>query len=104
MQVPVEASKQEAVKAAIDEVVEALAPKIVHIRSNFGEDWMGNPALFFRVLLSDEASKDENLHPTARRVYQLMDERMDALDLNVHSHFNFRSLSEQRNLKDTDWA
>ena len=102
MQVPVAASKQEAVKAVIDEVVAALAPNVIHIRFSFDEDWMGNPALFFRVLLSDEASQEENMHPIANRVRALLDQRLD-LDLGF-PYVNFRSFSEQQASKDPAWA
>ena len=42
---PVAASRQEEVKAVIDEVVEKMAPDVVYIRFNFGEDWSGDPAV-----------------------------------------------------------
>lgn len=104
MQAPVAVSKQEAVKAIIDEVVEALAPDVLYIRFNFGEDWLGNPSVFFRVLLSDEASQDHRRHALALRIYQLIDDRIDRLNLGVNTHFNIRSSSEQDALKDAKWA
>ena len=103
MQVPVAASKQEAVKAAIDEVVEAFAPNVIYIRYNFDEDWIGDPAIYFRVLLSDEASKEENRHTIAVRIRRMLDDRLDFREMG-YSYVRFRSLSEQQMMKDLDWA
>jgi hypothetical protein len=30
--------------------------EVVRIRHSFGEDWSGDPAIYFRIVLSDEAS------------------------------------------------
>ena len=102
MQVPVEAAKEEAVKAVIEEVIAALAPNVIHIRFRFDEDWMGNPAVFFHVLLSDEASQEQNMHRIANQVRAVFDERLD-LDVGF-PYVRFRSLSEQQASNNPAWA
>ena len=45
------------IPAGVELARQALAPDVVRIRFNVGEDWTGDPALFFRVVLTDKASK-----------------------------------------------
>ena len=35
----------------------SLAPDVVHIRYDIGEDWSGQWAIFFRVVLNDNAAR-----------------------------------------------
>jgi hypothetical protein len=57
MQVPSAVTKQSKIQAAINQVERSLAPDVVRIRYEIGEDWIGEWAIFFRVVLSDEAAK-----------------------------------------------
>lgn len=91
-------------KTVVHDVVEQMAPAVAYIRFNFGEDWSGDPAIYFRVVLSDEAAQPERLHSTARRIRELIDERMDSLDLGVFVYINVRSLSEQAAMNEPSWA
>ena len=81
-----------------------LGSDVVLIRYDLGEDWSGDPAIFFRVLLSDEASKDHNLRTTVQRFTSTILAEIDPLDLGLQPYFNFRSESEQRELKEEAWA
>ncbi len=40
----------------VDRIAHDLAPDVVRIRLNIAQDWSGDPAIYFRVILSDEAS------------------------------------------------
>ena len=40
---------------ALSKVVQEMAPNAVHIRHNIAQDWDGDWAIYFRVLLSEEA-------------------------------------------------
>jgi hypothetical protein len=104
MQAPIAASRRQEVEAVIDEVLERMGPDVVYIRYNFGEDWTGGPAVFFRVVLSDEASRRENLHRVAQRVSTMIETRMDTLEPDVFAFFNFRSVSEQQAMKTPAWV
>jgi hypothetical protein len=76
---------------------------VVRIRYSIGEDWVGDPAIFFRVLLSDNASRREFLADVTGRV---SDELFDSLHLRESDYtpyFNFRSKSEQDKLQDPEW-
>jgi hypothetical protein len=97
-------TKQPQINAAITEVVNELAPSVVHIRFQIGEDWSGDPAIFFRVLLSDEASTAQNLREVTKRVERRMEEKVDFFEPRIIPYFNYRSQAEQSKLQDPIWA
>jgi hypothetical protein len=80
-----------------------MSPDVVRIRFNFDEDWSGDPAIFFRVLLSDEA-RDERRHELTREVRSRLDERLDFRAMGLFAYYNFRTLSEQAEMQDEAWA
>jgi len=90
-------------QAQVDRIARDLAPDVVRIRLNISQDWSNDPAIYFRVILSDEASRGDRLADVAARVRsKLFDElRLDELD---HiSYFRFRSQSEQSELREKAW-
>ena len=103
MNMPSAATKQAEINAAVSEVVRLLAPEVVHIRYDIGRDWSGDWAIFFRVLLSDEASKTR-LRELATEVVWRLAERLDFPSLGLFPYHNFRSVSEQAVLREEAWA
>jgi hypothetical protein len=97
-------TKQPEINAAVSEVVRLLAPDVVHIRYDIGEDWSGDWAIFFRVVLSDEASNALRLHEVAREVVQRLADRLDFSSMGLFAYHNFRSVSEQAALREEAWA
>ncbi len=75
-----------------------------HIRYEVGNDWSGDPALFFRVLLSDEASKESNLRDVTRRIESRISKKLDFLGIDIFAYFNYRSQSEQAEMRGPEWA
>ena len=59
---------QEQIAKSVTKAAQQLAPDVVHIRYSFGEDWSGAGAIFFRVVLSDQASRRDHLRVIARKV------------------------------------
>jgi hypothetical protein len=83
---------------------EKFAPDVVRIRYHEGLDWSGAPAIFFRILLSDHASRRENLGDITERVdRELSDEFLRLGDSEYFPYTTFRSKSEQDKLKDPQW-
>jgi hypothetical protein len=83
---------------------EKFAPDVVRIRYHTGFDWSGDPAIFFRVLLSDHASRRENLGDLVRRVdRELSDEFLRLGESDYFAYIDYRSKSEQDKLKDPQW-
>lgn len=92
----------------IDEAVRraenALHPDVVRIRYSFGDDWSGEEAVFFRVLLADSASERGRLRDTARKASMMITQEVQPDSLGLQSYFNFRSQSEQEQLGEPAWA
>jgi hypothetical protein len=52
----------------LQETAMKFSGEVVAIRYSFGHDWNGDPAIFFRVLLSDAASQQQILADVTARV------------------------------------
>ena len=92
------------IEKAVARAAKALAPDVVRIRYSLGEDWSGSGAVFFRVLLSDSASHPSNLREIATRVKSTVFNAVKPDELGLEAYFNFRSASEQAELKELIWA
>ena len=99
---PAETAKPK-IDAAIAEVINLMAPHVLNIRYDFGQDWTGEWTIFFRVLLSDKVAKRKKRSEVAMRV---ISERSDPVipELWLIPHFHFRSQSEQAEINDPAWA
>lgn len=79
----------------------AIPSAIVNWRYTIGEDWSGDPAIFFWVTLSDEAAKRGNLKDATRQIIDLVDQRVSPLgQWGLIPYFSFRSQSEQARLRE----
>ena len=64
-----------------------------------GDDWSGEPAVFFMVILSDAASRRDQLLSVSNQVSEAIVEQVQPLEQwDVLPYFNFRSQSEQTKL------
>jgi len=92
------------IASAVRKAANSLAPDVVRIRYTLKEDSTGVPAIFFRVLLTDEASKEPQLYETAQRIESKIlkivkpDEKFG-----LEAYFNFRSAAEQAELREAAW-
>ena len=103
MYLPIAVQREPEIDAAVAEVAARLAPDVIHIRYEIGQDWSGQWAIFFRVLLSDEASK-KRLREVATKVVWRLADRLDFPALELFPYHNFRSESEQAALREEAWA
>jgi hypothetical protein len=104
MYVPIAVTKQPQINAAIADVVRELSPSVLRISYEIAQDWSGQWAIFFRVLLSDEASRRDHLRDVAGRVVSRMSDRLDLPGLGLFPYFAFRSQAEQIELNEPAWA
>ena len=95
--------RQPQINTAISEVVRLLAPDVLQIRYDIDRDWSGDWAIFFRVLLSDDASKNR-LREVATQVVWRLSERLDFPSMGLFPYHNFRSQSEQAALMEEAWV
>ena len=103
MHFPSAISKQPEINAAVSEIVKLLAPDVIHIRYEIDRDWSGDWAIFFRVVLSDEASRTR-LREVAKEVVWRLAEHLDFSSMGLFPYHNFRSVSEQAVLREEAWA
>jgi len=87
----------------VDRVASGLAPDVVHIRFSTGRDWSEHPAFYFRVILSDEASRKERLADVTGVVRARISEDLRLAELEYIPYFRFRSQSEQAKLHEEAW-
>jgi hypothetical protein len=87
----------------VDRIARDLAPDVVRIRLNIRHDWSGEPALYFRVILSDEASRRERLAEVTGRVRASLSDELRLASLEHIPYFRFRSQSEQAAMQEKAW-
>jgi hypothetical protein len=87
----------------VDRIAHDLAPDVVRIRLRDGRDWSDGPALYFRVVLSDEASRRDRLSEVVERVKKKVVDELRLDELEHFPYFRFRSQSEQAKLPDPAW-
>ena len=76
---------------------------MVRIRFNPGEDWDGSPSIFFRTVITDEASDESRLRKLSIQVRDRLREAVDPSGLDLNAYFNFRNVSEQAAVNDPEW-
>ena len=100
---PPAVSRQSEIQEAISEAERNLAPDIVRIRYEIAKDWSGEWAIFFRIVLTDDAAK-RRLRDSRTKVLRSLDQQLDFPGLGVYAYHNFRSVSEQAALQEPAWA
>ena len=91
-----------AVSAAVTRVEAALKPDVVRIRWDYGSDWCGKDALFFRVVLSDDAAANR-LREVVNSVMRRLGGHSLGLGLGLFGYINVRSESECKKLNEAEW-
>ena len=90
------AIQQREFEAAVAQMAASLAPDVVSITPTFRDDWTGEPAVFFMVILADEATKGDHLLRLANFVSESLEQEVQPLERwGVLPYFSFRSQSEQ---------
>ncbi len=103
MYVPSAVTKQDEIEAAIVRVQHSIGADVVRIRYEIGEDWSGQWAIFFRIVLTDDAAR-HRLGDVASKVVWELDRELDFPGMGVFPYHNFRSVSEQAMLQEPAWA
>lgn len=88
----------------IDEIAGDLAPDVVRIRFRVAQDWSEQPAIYFRVVLADDASRGDRLAEVTGRVRARLFDELGLESLDHIPYFRFRSQSEQARLNDPAWG
>ncbi|MFN0102193.1 MAG: hypothetical protein ACKV2U_08895 [Bryobacteraceae bacterium] len=96
-------------RAQLDEAINAirqtLGPEVVSLGYTLDKDWSGDSAIFFRIVLSDQASRRDQLLEVADRIEHAIVQYLQPLERwDVLPYFNYRSESEQAVLHEKTWA
>ena len=90
---------------AVEKVVANLGPNVIRVRYNFAPDSTGDPGVFFRVLLTDEAAKRERLFAITQEIQHATVWGVEPFEQwGVWPYFNYRSESEQNAMQEAIWA
>jgi hypothetical protein len=95
---------QQEIKSAIERVQSKFAQDVDHINYSFGENWTGEPSIFFRVVLREEGIPMDRLGELAERVSIFLMNEARTDEIGLHAYFDFRSVAEQAKLQDPAWA
>ena len=80
----------------VDRIARELAPDVVRIRLNVWKDWSDDPALYFRVVLSDDVTTSrERFREATETVRRRVREALNLQESEYFPYFRFRILSEQ---------
>ncbi len=89
---------------AVDAIRPALGPDVVRMTYVLGEDWSGEPAIFFRVVISDRASERSGILSTTGPIREkIVDQLRPLEEWGLAPYFTFRSASEQAANPDDVW-
>ena len=98
-------AQQAELDQAIDRVKQSLGPDVVRLRYTLGQDWSGESAIFFRIVLSERASRRDQLWNSTSQIETAIVQHLQPLEQwGVLPYFNYRSQSEQATLQEEAWA
>lgn len=86
----------------VDRIAAEFAPDVVRIFCAFRPDSFGDPAVYMRVVLSDDAAQ-QRLSDLSRAVRSRLADELELYNSGLVPHFRFRSASEQEQLGDQAW-
>ena len=90
---------------AVGNLKPALGSDVVTLRYTLGQDWSGEPAIFFRVVLSERASQRDQLWSSTNQIENAIMQGLQPLEeWGVLPYFSFRSMAEQAALQEEAWA
>ena len=87
----------------VDQIARDLAPDVVRIRCQVGKDWSEHPAIYFRIVLSDEASRPERLADVTGTVSARLFDSLALSESDRIPYFRFRSQGEQAKVGEAAW-
>ena len=101
--VPAVVVNEAEIAKALKKAEKALKPDVVRIRYSLGDDWIGAPSIFFRAVITDDASQESKLREVSRRIKHEILNAVDAYEMGLQSYFYLRNLSEQKQMKEKSW-
>ena len=105
MIVPTAFAQQAQFRAIVNRAAQQLRPDVIDLTFTLGNDWSGEPAVFFMIILSNAASQRDQLLSTTSRVSNSIVQFVQPLEQwGVLPYFNFRSEAEQEKINQQSLA
>jgi hypothetical protein len=102
---PVGFVNQEQLANVVAKATAKLGSDVVRLRHSVGTDTSGEPSIFFRIVLSDSASKEDTLAAVTDRIASILFEEIRPYEnWDLIPYFSFRSYSEQATRDEPEWA
>jgi len=96
--------KQPEIGRRVRAIERRLARDVVRIRPAITLNSTGDEAIFFRIVLSDEASRENRLQEVTKRVEAELLKAIPLDKFGLYQYYNYRSASEQALLKEPAWS
>lgn len=77
-------------------------PEIVRIRHSFDEDWTGEPAIYFRIVLSDDVGLG-GIGEVGRRIRESIPNDLEIYETDYLPFFYFRLKAEEDRVREPEW-
>jgi hypothetical protein len=90
----------------VDEVAKKFPGEVVRIRHSFSRDWDGDPAIYFRIVVTDGAEQRYPLPGLTGRIEDALikDLELFTSEYSVYiPYFNYRTKADEDRLKDPEW-
>lgn len=90
----------------VDAAIRSLSPQeVVRVAYSIGHDSTDDPAIFFRIVLTDAESREDRLADVTGRVASTLFNSVRPIEnWGLTPYFSFRSFSEQRMRNDPEWS
>ena len=86
---------QAQLSSEVRRAISMLGPEVVRVEHSVGADTSGEPAIFFRIVLTDLASREETLADVSGNIARFFfDELRPYENWGLYPYFSFRSESE----------
>jgi hypothetical protein len=95
----------EKLASEIERAKKHLGPEVVRLKHTVGPNTSDEPSIYFRVVLTDSASREETLADVTGQISRILfDELHPYENWGLRPHLSFRSQSEQANRDDPAWS
>ena len=88
----------------VNRAARKLAPDVVRIRYALTSNSTGQDSIFFRVMLSDDASRENRLQEVTERIEAELLKAISFDEFGLYQYFDYRSRAEQAALREQAWS
>ena len=93
-----------AIDAAVRRVEDLFSPQVVQIQYTLENNHYGDPAITFRILVTDDAAHDiDQLYELSEKISKTLTNEAHTYEIGLDAHFSYRTVSEQKKLPDPMW-